>query len=90
MKDIDDMFNSEHHFLLGVNVPAPSASNPDTWIKLYWEPDKIQAEKVTILVFVLFSFLSVWLLLLRLSQGSSIQLLNMYTFLCALVVIRIV
>lgn len=49
MKDIDDMFQSEHHFLLGVNVPSASLTNPDTWVKHYWEPDKIQIEKETFL-----------------------------------------
>ena len=46
MKEIDDMFNSEHHFLLGVSVPSMSLVNPDTWVKHYWGPDKIQSEKV--------------------------------------------
>jgi hypothetical protein len=46
MKEIDDMFNSEHHFLLGVNIPSVSLVNPDSWVKHYWGPDKIQSEKV--------------------------------------------
>ncbi|XP_053375797.1 uncharacterized protein LOC123534926 isoform X2 [Mercenaria mercenaria] len=49
MKEIDDMFNSEHHFLLGVNVPSMSLTNPDMWVKHYWEPEKIQSEKETFL-----------------------------------------
>ncbi|XP_060578920.1 uncharacterized protein LOC132735904 isoform X2 [Ruditapes philippinarum] len=49
MKEIDDMFNSEHHFLLGVNIPSVSLVNPDSWVKHYWGPDKIQSEKETFL-----------------------------------------
>ena len=40
------MFMSEHHFLLGVSVPAASYVNPEMWVKHYWEPEKIQQEKV--------------------------------------------
>jgi len=46
MKEVDDMFMSEHHFLLGVSVPAASYVNPEMWVKHYWEPEKIQQEKV--------------------------------------------
>ncbi|XP_052234389.1 uncharacterized protein LOC127846943 isoform X4 [Dreissena polymorpha] len=49
MREIDSMFSSPHHFLLGVSVPALSPQNPDVWIKHYWEPEKIQQEKETFL-----------------------------------------
>ncbi|WAR03612.1 hypothetical protein MAR_010170 [Mya arenaria] len=49
MKEIDLMFSSEHHFLLGVSVPALSPLNPEVWVKHYWEPEKIQTEKETFL-----------------------------------------
>lgn len=49
MKDVDDLYISEHHYLLRVSIPTANATNPEIWANEYWEPDKIQAEKETFL-----------------------------------------